>query len=256
MESLIALSSAFIFAIAMALYESQRYDSFYKHLDKPGYIRIMQAICWLVSLASLLFLIVTALRSSRLLDSVIYHASISFWDVFSTAMSWALAVYMIIRFLKFQLYYISHDKKDILTGWRMNQYMQEQSSLLQERKFDDAYQYALNIAQLQPDSVFLWCNLASISEHFMNTPDKSDQHLLKAKEILDACKQPTDWDKAVFECYCGFIQQHRGNFQQGLEHMKKAYDLDPRPYRKKEYDKAVEMMNENNSDSDKPEELT
>ncbi len=235
MEKLISFISVFIFLITIF------YGEFlYKHLNRPGYVMIMRIICWLASIASLLFFIITALRSSRLLDSFLYHASISNRILFNIALSWLLAVFMIISFLKYWLYYIRHDEKTILTGW----YLIKHSSLLKKQKFHEAYQYVQKASQLTPDSVFIWCILASFNEHFSNLPDQCDQYLAKARLVLDSSAQPTDRDKAILECYSGYIQQHRGNLQQGLEHMKRAYDLDPTPYRKKEYDSALKKVQE------------
>ena len=217
----------------------------FPRLNKRGYLVTMRMASYLYAGALFLLLIVTALRSSRLLDSYFYHDPINGWKLSWMIIDWLVAIFFLFVFLKYWLYYIRHDEKTILTGW----YLIKHSSLLKKQKFHEAYQYVQKASQLTPDSVFIWCILASFNEHFFNLPDQCDQYLAKARLVLDSSAQPTDRDKAILECYSGYIQQHRGNLQQGLEHMKRAYDLDPTSYRKKEYDSALKKVQEASTES-------
>jgi tetratricopeptide (TPR) repeat protein len=240
MESLITILSILSFLVVVTFG-----DSLYKRLDRPGYIRIMQIICWLATIMTVPFIIITAHQSSHFIDSIIYHASISFRDIFRATTSLIMVVFMIINFLKFQLYYMRYDRKTILSGWYMNNYF----SLFKEQKYNEAYQYLQKANETYPDSVYLWCCLASFNEVICDNSIQCDSYLAKAKEVLNSSRQPTDREKAVYECYNGYVQRHRGNLQQSLEYMKKAYDFEPTPFRKGEYEKAVEMVNTNSSDS-------
>ena len=224
-------------------------DFLYKRLYNPFYVRIMQIICWAASIVSVPFIILTARQTSRFIDSLIYHASISFGDIFHMVTSLLMVFFMIYGFVKYQLYYMRYDKKTIMTGW----YIKQHSSMLKEKRYDDAYLYAQNTAELNPKSVFVWCHLALLSEYLMNTPAQSDEYFSKAKEVCDSCEQQTDGNKALIEHCIGKILQNRDNLQESLEHIKKAWELDPVPYYKKEYEEAVELMNENNSDSTESE---
>jgi tetratricopeptide (TPR) repeat protein len=161
-----------------------------------------------------------------------------------------LTVLLFLYFFKIcWLGFIKYDKKSLLTSW----YMNEHFSLVKQQKHDKACQYLQKASELCPGSVPIWCHLAYFHEVIIERSDLCDSYLAKAKALLDSSKQPADSDKAVLECYNGYIQQHRSNFQQGLEHMKKAYDLDPTSYRKSEYEKAIEMVKTNLSDSGEPE---
>ena len=235
MERFITISSASIFIAVVACG-----DFLYKRLDRPGYVKMTRIICWLVSITSLPFIIVTVLRSSRLLDSFLYQASISNRVLFSMAVSWLVVVFMLTGFLKYWLYYIKHDEKTILMGW----HMREHFSLLKERKYDEAYQYLQKASEISPDSICIWCTLALFSEQFLKSLDQADQYLAKAKQVLDSSASPSLKDQAVFEHYTGTILQYRCRLQEGLEHMKRAYELDPTPYRKKEYESALKKTQE------------
>jgi tetratricopeptide (TPR) repeat protein len=210
-------------------------------LNKRGYLVTLRMVSCLIAGGSSLFLIVTALRSRRLLDSYFYHDPITGWKVFWMAWDWLVGFFFLFIFLKYWRYYIKHDEKTILTNW----YIKENFSLVKKEKYNEAYQYLQKASGISPDSVFIWCALAYFSELFLKTPDQADQYLAKAKQVLGSFGQPTDKDKAILEHYTGTILRYRGRLQEGLEHLKKAYDLDPTPYRKKEYDSALKEVQEN-----------
>lgn len=236
MEKLISGVCASIF-IAVLLWE----DFLYKRLNRPGYITAMRISSWLGTIASIFFLTIMALRSGRLIDLFVYHASISSQILFSTVLSWALAVMMIVRFFKVWLYYLRYNKKAIMTSLLLK----EQSSLLNEKKFDAAYECLKKACQLSPDSVFVWCVMASFNEQFFEEPDECDRCLAKAKQILDSSASPSLKDQAVFEHYSGYMLECRDQLPDAIEHFKKAYELDPSPYRKKVYEDAQKSIDLN-----------
>jgi tetratricopeptide (TPR) repeat protein len=219
--------------------------------NRRGYLATLRIISFPAAGAAFLFLIVTAIRSSHLLDSYFYHDPISGWKIFWIVFDW-LTVLLFLYFFKIcWLGFIKYNKISLLASW----YINEHFSLLKKQKYDEASQCLQKAAEICPDSVHIWCQLAISHELFLEKSDLCDVYLSKAKEVLDSSEPSTDREKAILEHYTGKILQHRGNLQQYLEHMKKAYDLDPTPYRKGEYEKAVEMINTTACDSDESEEL-
>ncbi len=221
----------------------------YQRPTKRGYLSMLRIISFPATGAVFLFFIVTALRSSRLLDSYLYHDPVGGWKIFWLVFDW-LTVLLFLYFFKIcWLGFIKYDKKSLLTNW----YMSKHFSLVKKQKYDDACQCLQKASELCPDSVHIWCHIANFHEVILGKSELCDSYLAKAKALLDSSEQPADSDRAVFECYNGYIQRHRENLQQSLEHMKKAYDLDPTSYRKKEYEKAVKLMTENDSDDSESE---
>lgn len=236
MESLISCVSFNIF-IAVLLCQ----NFLYKRLDRHGYVTLIRINCWLGSIAIVTFLVFTSLRSSHLIDSLIYHASIPHSDLFSIILSWVGIAFMIVHFFRYWLYYIRYDKKTIMTGL----YLKEHSALLAEKKYDAAYERLQKASQLSPESISVCCVMASFNELFFKKSDECDRCLAKAKQILDSSESPSPKDQAVFEHYSGYILECRDQLQDAIEHFKKAYELDPSPYRKKVYEDVLKIGTEN-----------
>jgi tetratricopeptide (TPR) repeat protein len=211
----------------------------------------MQISSWLGTIAIVVFIISTALRSSHIIDSLIYHTSIPHSELFSIALSWVGIAFMIIYFFENLLYYIKNDKTTFMTRW----YLDKQSTFLKYANYEAAYDCLQKANQLSPDSVFVWCVIAAFNEWFFKKPDESDRCLAKAKQILDASASPSPKDQAVFEHYSGYILECRDQLQDAIGHFKKAYELDPTRYRKKVYEDALEALNTTPPDSDEPKEV-
>ncbi|MBL7215225.1 MAG: hypothetical protein ISS71_06060 [Phycisphaerae bacterium] len=97
---------------------------------------------------------------------------------------------------------------------------------------------------MQPESIAIWGIKASFCEVFLKNSDKADEHLVRAKDVLNSSSQINPKDQAVFEHYTGYILQNRDNNEQAITHFKTAYDLDPRPFRKDQYEKALKWAAE------------
>jgi tetratricopeptide (TPR) repeat protein len=215
----------------------------FPRINKRGYLKAIRTVCCLYAGALIILLIVTLLKSSRFLDSTLYHDPISAQKVFWMVFDWLTVILFVFIFFKYWLYFIRHDQKIITIGWYLNKH----SDLLKNKDYNTAYGCLQKANQLSPDSVFIWCVMASFNEHFFNRPDECDQCLAKAKQILDTSTLPSLKDQAGFEHYSGYILQHREQIQDAIEHFKKAYNLDPTPYRKKVYEEAIEKVNTNSS---------
>jgi len=217
----------------------------FPRLNKRGYLVTMRMASYLYAGALFLLLIVTALRSSRLLDSYFYRTPITGWKVFWLIIDWLIVIFFLFVFRKLWLYYLKCDEKTIMTNW----YIQKYLSLSKKQKYDDAYQCLQKAGEISPNSIFIWCALAYFNEQFFKKSDQCDYYLARARQVLDSLNPSSPKDQAVFECYTGWILQLRGCLQEGLEHLKKAYDLDPTSYRKKEYDSALKKVQEASTES-------
>jgi len=113
--------------------------------------------------------------------------------------------------------------------------------LTKRRRFTESWQCLQKALQITPDSWQTWCLCAGFAQWFLADAEHADQCLLKARHILDASRTRTPRDMAALEHCTGRVAQSRGDHNTAVEHMKKAYELDPRRYRRRRYAEALEL---------------
>jgi tetratricopeptide (TPR) repeat protein len=123
-------------------------------------------------------------------------------------------------------YYFRNDKDTILSGW----YIKKHFGLNKRRRFDESYRCLQKASEIKPDSLQIWCLLASFAQLFLEKPEQADQYLAKARKILESKPIENPKEIAAVEFYFGFVSQYRDDHKTAIEHMKKAYELDPTPY--------------------------
>jgi len=140
-------------------------------------------------------------------------------------------------------YYLRNDEDTILSGW----YIKRHFNLYKRRKFEESYRCLQEASEIKPDSLPVWCLLASFAQLFLEQPEQADQYLAKARKILDSKPIENPKEIAAVEFWFGRISQYRADHKTAIEHMKKACELDPTRFRKEKYEEALELAKEENS---------
>jgi tetratricopeptide (TPR) repeat protein len=122
--------------------------------------------------------------------------------------------------------------------------MRKHLSLAKKKQLQPAYECLQKAAELTPDSVGVWGTLASFSEVFFEDLQLSDEYLVKAQHAYEKSENKIPDNLAILEHYKGKTMQYRDNHQAAVIHLKKAYELAPTNYRKKEYKTALKWANE------------
>jgi tetratricopeptide (TPR) repeat protein len=117
--------------------------------------------------------------------------------------------------------------------------LERHTKFLHERDFDKSYNALVKACEIAPEETFLWCHLAHFCELFRNNTTESDKYMAKAKELISTKKVDSDSNKACYFNYLGMILYDRGEYEKGLEYMKKSIDIGPNPGRIKTYEKKL-----------------
>jgi tetratricopeptide (TPR) repeat protein len=218
-----------------------------KHLlDKPFFFKFMR-IFWALMFATLLFFSCTGLfpildYARKLFET--HELNIS--DLWNLIPHLSVIVLGLLCWRRFW-YHFRNDEDVVLSGW----YIKRHFDLNKRREFEESYRCLQRASEIKPDSLPVWCLLASFAQLFLKQPEQADQYLAKARKILDS--KPTENPKeiAAVEFYFGHISQYRGDHKTAIEHMKKAY---PTRYRKETFEEALELAKEENSSAGKQSE--
>lgn len=134
-------------------------------------------------------------------------------------------------------YYLRNDEKAVLSGW----YITRHFDLIKRKEFVESYRCLQRASEIKPDSVQTWGLLASFAVLFLNNIEQADQYLANVKQILKSKSIEDPKTIASVEFYFGFVSQQRNDHKTAIEHMKKAYEIDPSRFRKKAYKEALEL---------------
>ncbi|MFZ9034289.1 MAG: hypothetical protein ACO21J_10110 [Anaerohalosphaeraceae bacterium] len=145
------------------------------------------------------------------------------------------------KFWKSWWYYMTRSTKTIQAEWNVKKY---HSLYNNDKDPKQAYEHLKKASELGPESIFVWCRMSWYNEFIFDNSELADEHFAKAKEALDNRKYPTDKDRGLLELTEGETLVHRNENKKGAEHLKNAYELDPHPYIKERYEKALEKISE------------
>ena len=213
----------------------------YKRLNKPNYIKFMRFTCSLGSLASAVFILITTLYTVVLFTPMFNNSPISKDDRSDLIIAWVFSIMLLYWFFKYWRYFIFSNDNTILAGWYVNRHL----DLIKKEDFQSAHECLQKAAELEPNSVQAWGSLANFTGLFSENLQQADKYLAKAQHVYESSTEKRPEDHAVLEHYAGKIMQYRDDHEAAIAHLKKAWEIDPTPYRKKEYEKAVEWVNEN-----------
>ncbi len=102
--------------------------------------------------------------------------------------------------------------------------------------FDKAYSALFKACETNPDSIWFWCRLALFCERTRKNSAEADSYMAKAGELITTNKVNNVRDKACYLDYLGLIKYLRGEHDKGLEYIKQAIDIEPKPFRVKTYE--------------------
>lgn len=230
------LSFIRIVAIFTCILYALTIDQITKRLDKPFFLRLMRILCAVMFAAFLYFSCIGLLNTFDYARKLLETHELNIPELLWLIPLWFIIV---VTFLwrKGLWFFIRSDKDTILSGW----YIEKHLDLNKQRKFDESYHCLQKASEIKPDSLQTWCLLASFAQLFLENPEQADQYLAKARETLNSKSSENPKEAAIVESYYGFIMQHRNEHQAALEHMKKAYELDPKRFRKEQYEEALEL---------------
>lgn len=192
-----------------------------KHLlVKPFFVKVMR-IFWALMLAAFLFFCCVGLLTifdyaQKVLSSGGLHLS----ELSKLIPHFCIIVLTLFCWRHFW-YYFRNDEDTIVSGW----YIKRHIDLNKRRKFEESYRCLQEASEIKPDSLQIWCLLASFAQLFLENAEQADQYLANARRILDSKPSKNPKEIAVVEHYSGYILRHRNDRKTGLEHMKKAYEL-------------------------------
>lgn len=117
--------------------------------------------------------------------------------------------------------------------------LEKHNKFLDEQDFDNAYNALVKACETVPERTYLWCKLAFFCEEFRKDKAESDKYMTKAKESISAEKAKSNSDKACYFEYLGLINCLRKDLQKGLDFLKQANDIEPKPERTKLYEQLL-----------------
>ncbi|MGD0551075.1 MAG: hypothetical protein ABSB25_00335 [Sedimentisphaerales bacterium] len=137
----------------------------------------------------------------------------------------------------------------LLYSWGMAQYcrtkplstiaatclLEQHEKFVKARDLDKAYSTLLKACEMNLDGVWLWCRLAIFCEHTRKNSAEADDYMAKANELITT-KANNIGDKACYLDYLGLLNYVRGECNKGLEYIKQAIDIEPKPFRIKTYE--------------------
>lgn len=141
----------------------------------------------------------------------------------------------------------------LVTSWAERRYFRKQplcniaaagllekhNKFLDEQDFDNAYNALVKACETASEETFLWCTLAFFCERFRKNTEETDRFMTKAGELITTKKSKSDSDKACYFEYLGLISCLRKDLQKGLDLLKQANDIEPKPERIKLYEQLL-----------------
>jgi tetratricopeptide (TPR) repeat protein len=113
---------------------------------------------------------------------------------------------------------------------------EQHEKFVKANKFDEAYSTLLKACETDPAGIWLWCKLALFCEQKRKNSAEADKYMAKAEELVTTIKANNVSDKACYLDYLGLVNYVRGECDKGLEYIKQAIDIEPKPFRTKTYE--------------------
>lgn len=207
-----------------------------KRLRETTFLHLMQMERRLFSFGILWAALWSVIQFPLLVRHLLTSQAWSGYDLFKLVFM-LIILFLVVYYRKTWRHNLVSDNKTIYFDW----YIARHLELNKKKQFDKAFECLTKASGLKPDSVFIWCNMAHFVECFYKDLDRADRYLSRAREIIGANPNISAFDRSVYEHYIGAIAGKRDAVDESLSHFKAAYELDPRPYRKEQYEKAVRL---------------
>jgi len=221
-----------------------------RRLDKPFCLKLMRTVCALELIVLLLYSCIGLFKTFDYARKILETRKLNIPELLWLIPLWFIIVVTILWWKRCWSF-IRCDRKIILSGW----YIENHLDLNKRRRFDESYHCLQKASEIAPDSVHIWCLLSGFAQLYFENSEQADQYLAKAREALKSKSSENPKEVASVECSYGYILQHRNEHQAALEHMEKAYELDPTRFRKEQYEEALELLRkEKNSTASKESE--
>ncbi len=214
----------------------------WKRFDKPMLIPLQRVLYSLACVAIILFTFMTVIDITfdikRILTDDTTSNTFIVTNAFFALASIGLILIFFCQFWKPLWLFVSKDTNTIKVYWYKQKFFFLHKN---ERNPKRAYEHLQKMSELKPDDPHSWSMMSLLNEFNFDKPELADVFLEKAKQALAACENPTEIDKARVESVTGELLIHRNN-PKGIEHLKKACELDPVDFLKVRYEKALEYL--------------
>ncbi|MBN2019049.1 MAG: hypothetical protein JW749_02355 [Sedimentisphaerales bacterium] len=203
-----------------------------KKIDRIEQAARMKIIVWIIwwlnisilILLTLKYLIVLYLGSDRIVYATIKVALFSLCFGYFLFLSWQ------------QLrYFRTHTLQRVVAAFLLEQH----DIFVKKNDFDKAHSVLLKACETAPEGLWLWCRLALFCENNRKNSAEADKFMAKAEELTTTVKANSIGDKACYFDYLGLLNYARGERDKGLEFIKKAIDIESKPYRIKMYEELL-----------------
>jgi tetratricopeptide (TPR) repeat protein len=232
------LSLACPFLIAMILITLR--DRLYKHLEEyKNVVKIKRTsdvlyfllIVFIVTnFAVLVFQLVGLIRTGNIHLSDLFRSKIP--DLSGIAL---LYVYLFLEQKELLSYFRIHKPSTVVAA----HFNQQHINYFNSGDFQKAHDFLLKACQAEPAAIELWSQLAFLCEMVLHDSTRADRYIQEIETILESGKKATAKEIACYENYLGYILCNRGRNYEGLEHIRKAIELDPDPDRIVKYDEKL-----------------
>jgi tetratricopeptide (TPR) repeat protein len=108
-----------------------------------------------------------------------------------------------------------------------NSFIQKYNESLKSHNFEQARNCLIKACEYAPNCVMPWSALGYFYQLFFNDEQQSNVCMNNAKSILDSSQEPNKKDTSCYEYFLGNILYNRGQKEEGLEHLRKAVELNP-----------------------------
>ncbi|MHC5159928.1 MAG: hypothetical protein ACYSN8_07850, partial [Planctomycetota bacterium] len=192
----------------------------YNRLDKRNFLNRIRTLCKAYRIFMILLIFLRVIQVAGLFLETRHYTQPS---TFGIILEWAFVIIITYFYFKSCRYYLKQqDDKEILADW----YFRKHLGLVKKQQIQAAYECSQRIAELTPDSVNSWGALANFSGFFFEDFQLANDYLEKAQHIYEKNNKKAS-DLAILEHYKGQIKQLQNDHQSAIEHLKKAYELDP-----------------------------
>lgn len=167
------------------------------------------------------FLIILCYGSHRIIRNSIAHT------VFCIGFG-----YFLLMYWKALKYFQTQPLDKILVGCLLNQC----DKFIKRKKFDKAHSAIVKACETFPEEVVLQCKLAFFCERHLQNTAEADKYMAKAEELITTTRANNVSNRAIYFDYLGLINYTRGEYEKGLEFIKKAIDIELKPFRVQLYE--------------------
>lgn len=202
-------------------------------------MKIIVSVIWWLTIAILILFAMQFLL-------VLYHGSdrIVFATIRFVLFSLLFGCFLLFYF-DISRYFHTHTLCNVVASCLLEQH----DKFVKANNFDKAYTALLKACETDPKGVYLWCKLALFCERNRKNSAEADSFLAKANELMTTNKANNIGDRACYLDFLGIITYLRGECNKGLEYIKQAIDIEPKPFRIKTYEELLSYSKDNQSDS-------